>query len=51
MGRPKDPNAKRERLDVRITKEQKDKLKNHAEKKGKSISKAVEEILDNLDSE
>lgn len=51
MPRPRDPNAKREKVEAKVTKEQKEKLRQHAEKHGKSMSKTIEEFIENLDSD
>lgn len=49
MPRPKDPNAKRDDIRVRLTASQKEKLKKYAEREGISMSTAIERFINGLD--
>lgn len=51
MPRPKDPNAKRDKVEIRLTKEKKEKFKKYVEENNTTMTKAFEEFIENLDKE
>lgn len=46
MGRPKTDNPKTERLFIRVTKQQKEKIFKIAEKKGKTVTDLILDAID-----